>query len=79
MQETINALKKFICTNIIAENVDIEPTTVLKDIGVDSFSIIEIVLFIERKFGKLIPDHLLVPETFSTLQSLAAVVDSIVK
>lgn len=76
-QETINELKNFICMNIIAENVDIESNTILKDIGVDSFSIIEIVLFIERKFGKLIPDHLLVPETFATLENLAKVVEDI--
>ena len=79
MEQTINALKDFICTNIIAENIEIESDTILKDIGVDSFSIIEIVLFIERKFGKLIPDHLLVPETFATLDNLAKVVENIEK
>ncbi len=77
MEDTIKALKDFICTNIIAENIEIDSNTILKDIGVDSFSIIEIVLFIERKFGKLIPDHLLVPETFATLRSIAEVIQQI--
>lgn len=79
MEETIKALKEFICSNILDKSIDLTEDTILKEIGVDSFSIIEIVLFIERKFGKLIPDHLLVPETFSTLRSLATVIEKIEK
>ncbi|MBL0199401.1 MAG: hypothetical protein IPP81_04280 [Chitinophagaceae bacterium] len=43
----------------------------------DSFSTVEIILFIERKFGVSIPDEKLVPENFKTLQSLAAIVQEL--
>lgn len=77
MEEKINELSRFIRENILAENVELTADTVLKDIGVDSFSIVEIVLFIERKWGVLIPDHLMVPETFSTVRNMATIVTSI--
>lgn len=77
MEETKDILRTFICENILAENVEIKDDSILKDVGVDSFSIVEIVLFIERRFGKLIPDHLMVPETFLSLNSLASVVEKI--
>lgn len=77
MDTIIEALKEFISENILSEDVELGADTVLKDIGVDSFSVVEIVLFIERKFGKLIPDHLMVPETFVTIRSMAEVVEQL--
>ncbi|MGB0914808.1 MAG: hypothetical protein ACPGVI_01995 [Crocinitomicaceae bacterium] len=78
MSEIINALSDFIKSNILAKEVTLEPDFVLKEVGVDSFSIVEIVLFIERKYGKLIPDHLMVPETFISVRSIATVVEEII-
>lgn len=77
MEEISVKLKGFICANILDAEIEISDTDVLKDIGVDSFSIIEIVLFIERQFGVLIPDDLLLPETFLSIQSIALVVQKI--
>lgn len=77
MEEKIKELSRFIQENILAENIDFSADTVLKDIGVDSFSIVEIVLFIERKWGVLIPDHLMVPETFCTVRNLATIVSTL--
>lgn len=77
MEEKIAELTRFIEENILADHVELNPDTVLKDIGVDSFSIVEIVLFIERKWGVLIPDHLMVPETFSTVRNLATIISSL--
>ncbi len=74
MEEITKELKNFICANIIDAQIKISEEDALKEIGVDSFSIIEIVLFIERKFGVLIPDEMLVPETFFSIQSIAEVV-----
>lgn len=70
----ITEIKKYIQNNILAENIQIDATTDLKQAGIDSFSTVEIILFIERKFGVAIPDEKLVPENFKTLQSLAATV-----
>ena len=49
-------------------------TTELQDAGIDSFSIVEIILFIERKYGVAIPDDKMVPENFRTLEALSQTV-----
>lgn len=73
-QSIIAEIKKYIENNIIAEDIQIEAGTNLKEIGIDSFSIVEIILFIERRFGVAIPDEKLVPDNFKTLQALASTV-----
>ncbi|HVD97105.1 MAG TPA: acyl carrier protein [Cytophagaceae bacterium] len=60
----------FISENILAGEATVEPDTILSDIGVDSFSIIEIILFIERKFGIAIPHESLTPENFTSVNAL---------
>lgn len=67
-------IKKYIEKNILAENIQIDAATNLKQAGIDSFSTVEIILFIERKYGVVIPDEKLIPENFATLQSLSAIV-----
>ena len=67
-------IKKYIEKNILAENIQIDATTNLKQSGIDSFSTVEIILFIERKYGVVIPDEKLLPENFATLQALSAIV-----
>lgn len=70
----IAEIKNYIEKNILAEDVKIDAGTDLKQAGIDSFSTVEIILFIERKFGVSIPDEKLVPENFRTLNALAAIV-----
>ena len=70
----IGDIKKYIEQNLLAEEVTIDATTELQDAGIDSFSIVEIILFIERKYGVVIPDDKLVPENFRTLQALSLTV-----
>ena len=71
----INAISKelcqFISANILAEGVVLDNETILGNIGVDSFSIIEIILFIERKYGVVIPDESLLPENLKSVSALA--------
>ena len=73
-ESIIAEIKKYIENNILAEDIQIEATTNLKEVGIDSFSTVEIILFIERRFGVAIPDEKLVPDNFKTLQALAATV-----
>ena len=73
----IEEIKKYIQKNILAETVQLDAETNLKQAGVDSFSTVEIILFIERKFGVSIPDEKLLPENFKTLQALAATVQEL--
>jgi len=70
----IAEIKKYIEKNILAEGVQIAADTDLKQVGIDSFSTVEIILFIERKFGVAIPDEKLIPDNFKTLNALAAIV-----
>lgn len=75
----IAEIKKFIETNILATDIKIEADSNLQQAGIDSFSIVEIILFIERKFGVVITDEKLIPENFKTLNALAATVEELIK
>ncbi len=77
MEEITAEIKDFLKLNILDIASDFSVDTELKNLGVDSFSIVEIVLFIERRFGVLIPDHQMVPETFKTIRSIAATVHAL--
>lgn len=70
----IAEIKKYIENNILAAAVQIDADTNLKQVGIDSFSTVEIILFIERRFGVSIPDEKLVPDNFKTIQALASTV-----
>ncbi len=70
----IAEIKSYIEKNILAESVQIDAETDLKQAGIDSFSTVEIILFIERKFGVAIPDEKLIPDNFKTLQALSTIV-----
>lgn len=72
--EIIEEIKTYIQKNILAETVQIDAGSDLKDAGIDSFSTVEIILFIEQKFGIAIPDEKLLPENFKSLQSLASTI-----
>ena len=74
----IAEIKKFIETNILATDIKIDAGTNLQQAGIDSFSIVEIILFIERRFGVIITDEKLVPENFKTLNALAATVEELI-
>lgn len=73
----IAEIKKYIEKNILSQAVQIDATTNLKQAGIDSFSTVEIILFIERKFGVSIPDEKLIPDNFKTLGALAATVEEL--
>ena len=64
-------LLKFLKASVLAEGVEVEKETLFKDLGVDSYSVIEAVLFIERKFGVALPDKALIPDNLKSIQSLA--------
>ena len=73
----IGELKKYIEDNILSGDVKIDAATNLQHAGIDSFSTVEIILFIERKFGVMIPDDKLVPDNFRTLQALSGIVQEL--
>lgn len=67
----------FLENNILSEGIKMYPDSTLRDVGVDSFSIVEIILFIERKYGLVIPDSKLIPDNFKTIHAIALTVKEI--
>lgn len=74
-----SAIINFLKNNILAEGVSITPQTVLRETGIDSYSIVEIILFIERQFNYVMPDHLLKSENFATVETIATILDQEIK
>ncbi len=64
-------LTDFVASNILAEGIELNKSTPLSTIGVDSFSLIEIVLFIERKYGIVLTDDALIPENLKSIETIA--------
>ena len=73
----IGELKKYIESNILSAGVNIDADSNLHQAGIDSFSTVEIILFIERRFGVMIPDEKLVPDNFRTLKALSRIVQEL--
>lgn len=69
------AIINFLKNNILAEGVEINPQTILRETGIDSYSIVEIILFIERQYNYVLPDHLLKSENFITVETIAGVLN----
>ena len=71
-KETIcNELVLYVQKNILDGSVSITAETPFKQVGLDSMSIIELVLFIERKFNVAITEKDLIPENLKSVSSLA--------
>ncbi|MBU2915768.1 MULTISPECIES: acyl carrier protein [Reichenbachiella] len=64
-------LIKFIKKEIVDPSVELDQNTVLSEAGVDSFSVVELVLFLERKHGITIGEKSMLPQNFRTVQTLA--------
>lgn len=72
-KDTISkALLAFVRESILADGVSIEPESNLRDVGIDSYSMIEMVLFIERQFGIVLPEEKLIPDNLKSVEALAA-------
>jgi acyl carrier protein len=73
-----SALEGFIATNILKQpNRKIKPTEELISSGlIDSFSLIDVALFVEDTFGVSLADTELNAQTFDTLDQLMALIQS---
>lgn len=70
--EIANQLCGFLRSNVLAGDVAVNPDTELSQLGVDSFSLMELVLFIERRFGLELPAEALIPENIANVRVLSA-------
>lgn len=66
------SLCTFIRNNLVAENVEVTHATPLTRLGLDSFSLIEIILFVERQYGLQLPDEALNQENIYSSETLAS-------
>lgn len=64
-------LCRYIKTNIVENSIQVLPDTSFGKLGIDSLSIIELVLFLERKFKIILPEQELIPENFISANTLA--------
>jgi acyl carrier protein len=72
-EDTISQeLCSYIKSMIVDKRVVVEPKTNFNQIGIDSLSLIELVLFVERKFNIALPEEDLLPENFKSAETLAA-------
>jgi len=70
-RETITEeLSNFIKENILDQSVTLDENLVFKELGIDSVAIIQIVLFIERKYDVAMTEKDLTPENLESIQSL---------
>ena len=78
MSDTITNLEAYIVTNILKQpNRKIKPDEPLISSGlIDSFSLMDIALFVEDTFGVRIEDTELNADSFDNLSQLASLVES---
>ncbi len=71
VEQISKELLLFVQSNLLDSKIAITPETPFNQVGLDSMSIIEIVLFIERKFGVAISEKDLTPDSLKSIQSLS--------
>jgi acyl carrier protein len=64
-------LCEFARINFVAEGVDFDEHSPLSEAGIDSFALVELVLFCERVLGVRVPDSHLTPTNLASMSSLA--------
>ena len=70
-QDICNELIDYVKSNIADNSISISKETPFNQIGLDSSSVIELVLFIERKFKVSIPEGDLVHDNLKSVEALA--------
>lgn len=65
------ALLQHIHNNILDQSVEMNVETPFKEISLDSLSLIDLILFLERRFNISVPDTELQPENLLSVKTLA--------
>ncbi|MCB9664798.1 MAG: acyl carrier protein [Alphaproteobacteria bacterium] len=72
-------LVTFLAEQVLAPDVPCTYDAVLAELGVDSFSLMEVVLFVERRWGVILPMERLTPENVHTVDALARCIAEVVR
>jgi len=63
-------LCRYARANLLQEGTNLDENTQLAEVGLDSFSLVELLLFAERRFGVSVPGSHLTRENVASLFSL---------
>ena len=69
-EQITEALLTYIRKNMLDDSVIFDNTTSLSSVGLDSVSIIDMIVFIERKYGIVIEEKDMLPENFYNVEAL---------
>jgi acyl carrier protein len=69
----------FARTNFVAEGVEFDENSPLSQAGIDSFALVELVLFCERVLGVRVPDSHLTGDNLASMSSLAKCISQLAK
>jgi acyl carrier protein len=72
-------LCEFARTNFVAEGVEFTENSPLSEAGIDSFALVELVLFCERVLGVRVPDSHLTGDNLASMSSLAQCISGLAK
>lgn len=67
-------LRQFLATEVLGRQDAVDDDAVLAELGVDSFALMEVILFIERRWSVVLPMDRLTPEAVRTLRGLTGAV-----
>jgi len=70
-EEIAAELCGFLREQILAPGVPVTPETDLSGIGIDSFALMELILFVERRYGLTLPPEALIPENLASIAALS--------
>lgn len=82
MQELKNVISEFICTEIMRdiEGNTLPPDCQLLDEGIlDSLGLQRLISFLEKKYDIRVEDDFLMPEYFTSVESIANLIDGLRK
>ena len=64
-------LCQFARKNFVAEGVDFNENSLLSEAGIDSFALVEVLLYCERDLGVRVPDSHMTCQNLNTMATLA--------
>lgn len=64
-------LTGFLTAELLAPGATVTPESELSELGVDSFALMEIILFVERRYGVVMPMEQLTPDAIRTVGTLS--------
>lgn len=78
MDDIQRTLRAFLVDELLDPGVSLSADAELAALGVDSFALMEVLLFVERRWGVPVPMDRLTPENTRTVASLAACIAEVV-